>query len=85
MGGGEEFLGIIRNIDIARLKQICERYRVLIEKSNAEINGKQVNVTVSIGAAMARVDDTVQSAVDRADAMMYESKKMGKNKLTVQE
>lgn len=83
--GGEEFLGIIRNVDIKLLKQICERYRVLIEKSNVEIGGKQVNITVSIGTAMAQVDDTVQSAVDRADAMMYESKKKGKNRITVHE
>jgi len=83
--GGEEFLGIIRNVDIKQLREICERYRILIEESKVEINGKQLNVTVSIGAVMARVDDTVQSLVDRADAMMYESKKKGKNRVSIQE
>jgi len=42
-----------------------------------------MNVTVPIGAAMVLIDDTVQSALDRADAMMYENKKMGRNRVTI--
>ncbi|HSW60150.1 MAG TPA: hypothetical protein VLJ60_05090 [bacterium] len=38
---------------------------------------------MSCGATMIDPDDTVETAVERADHLMYQSKKSGKNRVTV--
>ncbi len=80
--GGEEIVGIIKNVSAESLNAIGNRYRVLIEKSNIFIQGKSLSVTVSIGATLIRPEDTVTSIIDRADRLMYQSKKNGRNRLT---
>jgi diguanylate cyclase (GGDEF)-like protein/PAS domain S-box-containing protein len=80
--GGEEIVGVIRNVSAESLIAIGNRYRLLIEKSNAVVNGKSIGVSVSIGATMIRSDDSAETIVNRADSLMYQSKKNGRNMLT---
>lgn len=80
--GGEEFIGIIRNVDKTSLKNIGNRIRNLISASYIEYKGKKLKVTVSIGATLAIDDDTIHTLIDRADMLMYKSKQSGKNCLT---
>jgi diguanylate cyclase (GGDEF)-like protein len=80
--GGEEIVGVIRNVSHESLIAIGNRYRLLIEKSNAVIKGKSMGVSVSIGATMIRPDDSVETIINRADILMYQSKKNGRNMLT---
>lgn len=81
--GGEEFVGIIRNIDKRGLYEITERLRVLVEKSFIRAGQEIISVTVSIGATCMRHEDTLETVVNRADELMYRSKLSGKNRLTV--
>jgi diguanylate cyclase (GGDEF)-like protein/PAS domain S-box-containing protein len=81
--GGEEFLGIIRNINDTDLVNLGNRVRELIAKSYIMNNSNQtLRVTISIGATMALKDDTIESIVKRADELMYKSKEAGRNCLT---
>lgn len=77
--GGEEFLAVIINVDEERLYNIAERYRVIIENSRLDICDRQVNVSVSLGATLARKGDNLESLVRRADSLMYASKAAGRN------
>ena len=81
--GGEEFVGIVRNVSAANLKQMGQRLRRLVEKSFLLVAGERLRVTISIGATMALPDDSLQSLLQRADTLMYQSKAAGKNKLTM--
>ncbi|WP_224962910.1 sensor domain-containing diguanylate cyclase [Geomonas subterranea] len=81
--GGEEFVGIIRNVTAANLKHLGQRLRRLVEKSFVLVEGEALRVTISIGATMAVENDTVQTLLSRADALMYQSKAAGKNRLTI--
>lgn len=81
--GGEEFVGIIRNITVQDLEIFCNRLRMLIERSYISYNKMKLHVTVSIGATMVKDDDTVETVIKRADSLMYESKKAGRNLLTL--
>ncbi|WP_224982362.1 sensor domain-containing diguanylate cyclase [Geomonas agri] len=81
--GGEEFVGIIRNVTAANLKHMGQRLRRLVEKSFVLVEGEALRVTISIGATMAVENDTVQTLLARADALMYQSKAAGKNRLTI--
>ena len=81
--GGEEFVGIIRNINVKDLEAFGNRLRMLIERSYISIEKKKLHVTVSIGATMVEDGDNVESVIKRADMLMYESKKAGRNLLTL--
>jgi diguanylate cyclase (GGDEF)-like protein len=78
--GGEEFLAIISNIEVVRLAEIAERFRVLVERSGFELD-EPIRVTVSIGAAEVRAEDDAESLVNRADKNLYLAKQSGRNRV----
>lgn len=80
--GGEEFIGLVRNIEGPELIAIGERLRMLIESSRLQQESGPVGVTVSVGATLAREGDSLTELVKRADGLMYQSKNRGKNCLT---
>ena len=80
--GGEEFLGIVRNVQLQELASLGERLRALIQASYLLHEEGELQVTVSIGAAAVREGDTLESLLDRADKLMYHSKSAGRNQLS---
>ncbi len=81
--GGEEFIGIIRNIGSEDLVLLGNRLRVLIEHSYIVHQDQKLSIKVSIGATMAREDDNIEKLLKRADTLLYESKDKGRNRLTL--
>jgi diguanylate cyclase (GGDEF)-like protein/PAS domain S-box-containing protein len=80
--GGEEFVGIARNVTPADLKHMAQRLRKLVEKSFLMVEGHKLGVTISIGATMALATDSITTLIQRADALMYQSKSAGRNRIT---
>jgi diguanylate cyclase (GGDEF)-like protein len=81
--GGEEFLGLIRNVQLPELELIGERLRKLIQESYLEHEGEELRVTVSIGATVVSEEDqNPKDVVNRADDLLYQSKSAGRNRLT---
>ncbi|WP_372592963.1 diguanylate cyclase domain-containing protein [Actinotalea sp.] len=81
--GGEEFLALLPEVDDAMLRTVAERVRMLVEHSWIQQEGAPVRVTVSVGATLARPGADAEACVARADALMYESKRAGRNRVTV--
>ena len=81
--GGEEFVGIIRNINAKDLELLGNRLRSLIEKSYIMRENEKLYVTISIGATLGRENDTMDSLMKRADTFLYKSKAAGRNRLTI--
>lgn len=81
--GGEEFLAIFSAIDKRSLQRVAERIRTLVEHSVLREEGEELSVTISVGATMVLSDDTLDTLVERADRMMYESKENGRNQVTI--
>jgi diguanylate cyclase (GGDEF)-like protein/PAS domain S-box-containing protein len=81
--GGEEFLAVVLSVDQDRLSAIAEKLRYLVEQSGFESDGRTIRVTVSIGATLAAADDTVDGMIRRADQLMYQSKREGRNRVSV--
>jgi len=79
--GGDEFIAVITNVDYEQLVATANRFRSLVERSNRAA-GPVKQVTISIGATLARGDDTEETLLERADRFMYESKNAGKNRVT---
>lgn len=80
--GGEEFLALMPGTDTAGLHATAERVRMLAENSWIQKGEVQVRVTVSVGATMAVPTETPGELVDRADSLMYASKRAGRNRVT---
>lgn len=81
--GGEEFIGIIRNINAKGLELLGNRLRSLIEHSYIMHDSVKLNVTISIGATLVKGNDTIDSLIKRADTLLYKSKAAGRNCLTM--
>lgn len=81
--GGEEFLGIMRNVTSTQLEYLGDRLRVLVENSYFLQEKVKLNVTLSMGGTLMREGDTSETLIKRADTLLYESKRQGRNRLTL--
>ncbi len=81
--GGEEFMGLVRNINRADLETLTERLRILIAGSFLDDFDHPLSVTVSIGATLAVDGDSVKSLLERADTLLYRSKHNGRNQVSI--
>jgi len=81
--GGEEFIGLIRNVGASQLPDLGERLRHLIENSYLPLESGDLRATISIGATLIREGDDVDRLLKRADSLLYESKEGGRNRLTL--
>ena len=81
--GGEEFVAVVINVDEAGLRRVCDKLRVMVEQSSISRDHQSVKVTVSIGATIAREDDTIDTLMQRADRLMYRSKEEGRNRVSI--
>lgn len=81
--GGEEFIALVGGLDLRGLGRVAEKLRATIEASKIRENDTETGVTVSIGATLARPTDDLHSVIDRADRLMYKSKRAGRNQVTV--
>jgi diguanylate cyclase (GGDEF)-like protein/PAS domain S-box-containing protein len=77
--GGEEFVVMVINVNAEKLPRVAEKLRRFVEKSSLTVGDQKLGVTVSVGAALARPDDTQESLVKRADQAMYRCKQAGGN------
>lgn len=74
--GGEEFLVILPDTDLAAAAEIGERLRAAVEAMELE---HLPRVTVSVGAALYESGESVHSFFNRADAAVYAAKRAGRN------
>ena len=81
--GGDEFVVILVHIDPEGLFSSAEKLRTLVGQSAFFENNEQIHVTVSIGATLVQDTDTAETLMQRADALMYRSKKTGCNKVSI--
>jgi diguanylate cyclase (GGDEF)-like protein len=82
--GGEEFLVILQDVDAEALLSIAEKLLNLVRQSHLTLpNERTISATISIGGTLLQESDTVDTIVDRADKLMYESKSKGRNSVTI--
>jgi diguanylate cyclase (GGDEF)-like protein/PAS domain S-box-containing protein len=82
--GGEEFVISIMNVRSEYLQSIANKLRILVSNSSIQDkNGDSIQVTVSVGATLSLPEDTITSLIARADELMYQSKRNGRDQVTV--
>jgi len=77
--GGEEFLFILQDTELDAGHDVAERVREHVCSDTIQSGGASLDVTVSIGLAQARPNDTVNSLIERADGALYAAKAGGRN------
>jgi diguanylate cyclase (GGDEF)-like protein/PAS domain S-box-containing protein len=81
--GGEEFVIITPNVELSDLDKIGRKMLSLIRNSTVETPSGILQVTVSIGGTLAKPGDSPETLVSRSDQLMYQSKKGGRNRLSL--
>jgi diguanylate cyclase (GGDEF)-like protein len=79
--GGEEFVALLERLDHADALQVAARLCRRVNRMAIPVDNHGTLLTVSIGAALWRTDDTVVSLVERADKAMYAAKATGRNRV----
>jgi diguanylate cyclase (GGDEF)-like protein len=81
--GGEEFVVLLRETDLANATMLAERIRQKIAEAPIDTRGHSaIHVTASIGLALARPDDRdVADVIERADRSLYLAKTIGRNRV----
>ncbi len=81
--GEREFLGVLANAPAEEVGLISERARMLVESSYLSLPDGLVRPTVSIGAVGAEAGDRVETVLKRVNDCLYQSKSLGRNRVTV--
>jgi len=76
--GGDEFIIMPLKMSIETTRGLAEKIRVLIEQEEFIHN---IKLTLSIGVAEYKADDTPESWISRADKALYKAKDSGRNKV----
>ena len=79
--GGEEFLIILPDTDLAASTTVACTLRDRIEKKQYEFNGCSIFVTVSAGVAAYHKEEPREDFIARADALLYQAKNEGRNRV----
>ena len=81
--GGEEFAVLLSGVDVSRAMEIAETLRRKV--SDYPFDGEEVmpghDVTISIGVAEKKAEDSDRDIIERADNALYKAKMFKKNRV----
>ena len=78
--GGEEFVVVLEGQTLAQGEHLAEQLRTLVE-ANELVHDQ--SVTISVGVAELKSDETPQAWLHRADEALYAAKRAGRNAISV--
>lgn len=79
--GGEEFVALLSGTDKTDARLVAQRLCRRLHRLEIPMNRAGEVLTISIGLATRRPEDTLSSLVERADAAMYAAKARGRNRV----
>jgi diguanylate cyclase (GGDEF)-like protein len=81
--GGEEFIALLPDCDVATARGAAERLRLAVEDCVIEWQGSRLRLSVSIGVATRDPGEQAAELLDRADRALYVAKRAGRNRVSV--
>ena len=82
--GGEEFVVLLPDVGVAGARQFAERLRGVVENLRLSHEGQEIPFTISLGVAdLSLPCDDHQQLIEWADQALYNSKRNGRNRVTV--
>jgi diguanylate cyclase (GGDEF)-like protein len=82
--GGDEFVALLPQTDASKALIAAERLRAAVAQISCAINGRNIQVTASIGIAEYPGQGTlINELLNNADKALLQSKEAGKNRITI--
>ncbi|WP_295473766.1 sensor domain-containing diguanylate cyclase [uncultured Pseudomonas sp.] len=82
--GGEEFIVLLKDSDLAGAQRVAEQIRQLAERHEYSFAGLIQQVTVSVGLTQRYPQDSLQDLIARADRALYRAKLNGRNQVCIE-
>lgn len=85
--GGEEFAMLAPNTSRTAAFDLAEKIRVAVESKRLVRRATNIDlgqITVSLGVAQRRNNEQTAAQIERADNALYESKRTGRNKVSIE-
>ena len=79
--GGEEFLILLPETDVAGAVQHGNKIREMISAKPFIYEGQEINITMSFGVSIYNGDTSIEKTIDLADQRLYRAKESGRNKV----
>ncbi len=82
--GGEEFAIILPGTTLSNAVMLANRIRIAVESRRLKKRRTDEDlglITLSMGAATLKWDDTIESVIERADNCLYAAKRAGRNQV----
>lgn len=82
--GGEEFILLLPETDLAQATVLAERLRRQITLIRLRAPSGEITITASFGVAQRSAETSLEALIDEADAMLYRAKQQGRNRVVGQ-
>lgn len=79
--GGEEFLVVMPETELGEAVKVAEKLRRAVENTPFEGKDAQAHLTVSLGVAQLRAEQTWAEWINTADTALLEAKRKGRNQV----
>lgn len=79
--GGEEFVVLLKDTELAKGMVVAEKIRQRTERSEFTFDASRVSLTASFGVTGLAPGDTLRSLIARADQALYRAKQSGRNRV----
>jgi diguanylate cyclase (GGDEF)-like protein len=83
--GGEEFIFYCERVEEAQAVLLADKIRLSVEAARIGPPELAIQLTVSIGVAVAEPREALKALIDRADKALYLAKNQGRNRVAVAE
>lgn len=84
--GGEEFVVLLRETDAQGAENLANRIRESVGATVVTQGLAQIDLTISVGAAIVREQDRdIEDVIERADKALYAAKSSGRNRVVLAE
>jgi len=80
--GGEEFVLLLSGLNLEAAEGVLERIRISVETQR--FSEAELSQTISIGVAQYHPDEPTDEVLGRADRMLYEAKRQGRNRVCLE-
>jgi diguanylate cyclase (GGDEF)-like protein len=81
--GGEEFLGLFVNADLAEAERVVQRLLDSVRSIALNFQGAEVGITASIGLAQHAFGETYADTFRRADEALLVAKRRGRDRYVI--
>ncbi len=78
--GGEEFALLLPETDLAAARVVAEKCRIAVQALSTNLPR---SITITLGVSEIHLSDSIEAALERADAALYAGKASGRNRVVV--